>query len=688
MPARLDPAVEQRKADGFDVTIYRDNWGVPHIYGKQDVDVAFGLGFAHMEDDWETTQEVLAMSRGTLAKYKGKQAAQTDYLIQFFRVWDLVETRYDTDLPLATRAMVEAYADGINSYAAKHPNKVWRGLFPVTGKDVVAGFVFRTPFFFGIERDLAKIFDPNGFIDQGPKETTFELLTNSKAPVGSNAIAVAPNRSADGATRLLVNSHQPFAGPVAWYEVRLKSDEGWDMAGGVFPGSPVIFHGHNQKLGWASTVNAPDLVDVYKLTLNPDNDKQYLLDGAWRDFEISEAPLRVKLFGPFSWVFKRDVIWSEHGPVFNLDHGAFAIRHAGMDEIRQVHQFYKLNKAHDFEAWRDAMRINAQPSINYVYADAEGNIAYLYNARMPDRDPKYDWKGLLPGDQSDAIWSDYVPFEALPFLVNPDAGFVINANNTPFRATAPDGDMDPERFPKTFGIETSMTNRAYRALELFGADIDISGSEFLTYKFDNKYSASSELVALVEELVSIEAESDSDLATAQVILRAWTLTTEQEDEQAALAILTGGRVLGGEEKIETVDDKVAVLLDVASMLRHHFGSLEVSWGDINRLRRGDVDLGLSGGPDTLRAIYAGYELDNDNKLTAMAGDTLIYFVEWDSEGRMSSRSIHQFGSATLDKMSVHYDDQTVLFAEERLKPVLFDFEDLEPEIKRAYRPGE
>jgi acyl-homoserine lactone acylase PvdQ len=157
--------------------------------------------------------------------------------------------------------------------------------------------------------------------------------------IGSNAIAVGPARSADGATRLLVNSHQPYAGPVSWYQVRLKSEEGWDMAGGVFPGSPVVVHGHNRNLGWANTVNRPDLVDVYRLEINPENPNQYRFDGEWRDLEVGEAEISVRIFGRLRWTVRRELLRSVHGPVIRRDHGTFALRYAGMDEIRQLEQY-------------------------------------------------------------------------------------------------------------------------------------------------------------------------------------------------------------------------------------------------------------------------------------------------------------------------------------------------------------
>jgi penicillin amidase/acyl-homoserine-lactone acylase len=172
---------------------------------------------------------------------------------------------------------------------------------------VVAGFAFRTPFFYGFDRHLLALFGDERPDSTGRGKRTLAALQGADLPfglLGSNAIALGPARSADGATRLLVNSHQPYTGPVAWYEARLKSNQGWDMAGGVFPGSPVILHGHNRDLGWANTVNLPDLVDVYLLETNPENRNQYRFDGEWRDLEVGEAEIRVRIFGRLRWTVR------------------------------------------------------------------------------------------------------------------------------------------------------------------------------------------------------------------------------------------------------------------------------------------------------------------------------------------------------------------------------------------------
>ena len=204
-------------------------------------------------------------SRGALAQRKGKDAAIPDFLVAALSVTEDVDGKYETDLPPETRALAEAYAAGANLYCAEDKNRCAPGAAPVTGEDIVAGFVSRTPFFYGLDDQLTAVFDGDIEIAEAAARSREALL---KVPAGyetgSNAMATAPNRSADGHTRLMVNSHQPYKGPVAWYEARVKSEEGWDMIGGVFPGAPLILHGAGPELGWAFTVNKPDLVDVFR----------------------------------------------------------------------------------------------------------------------------------------------------------------------------------------------------------------------------------------------------------------------------------------------------------------------------------------------------------------------------------------------------------------------------------------
>lgn len=372
--------------------------------------------------------------------------------------------------------------------------------------------------------------------------------------------------------------------------------------------------------------------------------------------------------------------------VLKTDHGVFAIRYAGMGEYRQVEQYYRLDKAKSREEWLAAMRLQALPSINYIYADEKGNIGYVYNGQFPVRKPGFDWKGTLPGDRSDLIWHAYVPFDKIPQLWNPKSGFVFNSNNTPFQATGSEDDLKPSQFPDWMGIQTNMTNRAYRALETFGADPHISAAKFRAYKFDLSYSAKSDLAKDIAEIEAVNPGNDADLKQAQTILKSWNRKTDIHNRGAALAVLMGVRVApedqGGPRKMEPLP----ALREAMDVLKKHFGRLDPEWGQVNRFRRGKYDLPVDGGPDVYRAVYG--EPQDDGTLTARGGDTFIMFVMWDKNGKLSSDSIHQFGSATLDKTSKHYDDQVPLFVAMKTKPVLFTRDELKGHIEADYKPGQ
>jgi len=689
-PAPLNLDAEALKAAGakYDVRILRDTWGVPHVFGDTDAAAAYGLAYAHAEDDFATIQDVLLMSRGEWASVKGADVAVFDFMIPLFRIWDRLDAQYETDLGPEIRAVCEAYAEGVNLYAALHPEDVVKNsIFPANGKDIVAGFVTKAPFFFGLDNAVKGLFADRRrrpVSEKSPVTAAVDLLTQG-GEIGSNALAVAPSRSADGHTRLAINSHQPWHGPVTWYEAHLHSDEGMDIVGGVFPGAPIILHGHNRNLGWAHTVNFPDLVDVYVLEMNPENENQYRFDGEWRDLEVRKAHVDIRLYGPLWWPIEQEMLWSVHGPVVRRPHGVYAIRFAGMDDIRQIEQWYRMGKARNFDEWIAAMQMRAIPSFNAVYADREGTILYLYNALLPIRDAGYDWKQYLPGNTSETLWQEYLPFERLPQIKNPASGFVFNCNNTPYHATVGPENARPEDYASVPGIETHMTNRAHRAMELFGADDSITGEEFYAYKFDGRYSANGPCGELVKQVLSAEPPDDPVVQEAIEVLRAWDLGTDLDNPGTAIAVTAFKPVVVAMIFGRTPPDLMKTLTKKAHQLKDAYGRIDVPWGEVNRLRRGGVDVGLTGGPDTLRAVYGSWE---NGKIIANNGDSYILIADWDENGNVSSRSIHQFGSATLDKTSPHYDDQSPLFARCELKPVWLDEADVRAHLEREYRPGE
>ena len=670
-PQNIDTAPFIAKADDYSVRIIRDTLGVPHIYGTRDADVAFGLAYAHAQDDFTTIQDVMLATRGMLATLKGSDAAPADYLVRLMRVKTVSEYAYENQLSAQAKAIAQAYADGLNYYAAQNPDEVAGFALPFKGADITAGFTFKTPLFYGFQGDITRLFTGTSTAHLGLEaHNAFEITTEPQVELGSQGIAITSDRMDDGRTHLVVNSHQPLTGPVAWYEARLKSDEGLNIAGGTFPGVPLILHGSNANLGWANTVNKPDLVDIYKLTINPDNDHEYLLDGAWVAMEEDVAYIKVRLLGPIYWTFDEDMLFSEHGPVINNDNGTFAIRWAGMNEGRHLDQLLALNKAENFDGFMDALAINAMPSLSYVYGDKDGNVAHIYNGRYPERIEDIDWSGVIDGTKSALIWQNYLPFEASPKTINPPSGIVFNANNNPYVATVGAGSPLVQDFSPTMGLETRMTNRATRLHRLLDIDSEMTYAQIRAIKYDLKYDENyapiKAIRAFTDAPLSAELANDPSMVTAFAVLKNWDLSTDVENRNAALGVLTlaplNPPIPTGFEVFPRVEES---FVEAVNYLNKYFGTLTPRFGDINRIKRGNANFAIDGGPDILRAVYGQHGSleaadEYDGQFDDKAGDSYIHFASWDKAGNWRVDSINNFGSTTHES-STHYADQLPSF---------------------------
>ena len=684
----------------YDVEILRDSYGVPHVFGKTDADTAFGLAYAHAEDDFLTIQQSTLAARGKLATVYGIDAAPNDFMVGALRIWTFVEAQYEDDISPHMRDVLDGYAAGLNQYASEHPDEALPGLFPVKGIDIVAAFVHKQPLFFGLDGTLGDLFGDTRPEDVSARfDATSFLFPDPVAAHGSNAIAVSPARSANGETFLAVNSHQPWNGPVTWYEAHVHSEEGWDAAGGLFPGTPSVLNGHNRNLGWSFTVNSPDLVDVYVLEINPENPDQYRYDGEWLELEIAQHPITVKLWGNLRWTVKREIAWSIYGPTLRQPHGVYALRYATLGDIRLVEQFFNLNKAQNFEEWYNVMAAGPLPMFNAGYADKEGNIFYVYNGLIPKRNELYDWSLYLPGNTSETLWTEYVPFEQMPQVLNPPSGFIQNSNSRPWDTTIGDGNPQESDFPAWMGIDDPQTNRALRSLALLGADKSITADEFIEYKFDNRYDPSTD-VAWIRDTIAQTPWQTAELAQAAEHLAEWDLRTNPENRHTAIGLVTLYKINNMKGEFEGAKIGASHLTDselplwlvfdgfeaAVDHLNTHFGQIDPEWGEVNRIRRGDLDIPVGGGPDILTALYGGF--DDDGRIRGANGDSHLMIVQWDADGNLTSQSIHQFGSATLDEASPHYNDQSPIFARRELKPMWMDEDEIQANLERAYRPGD
>ncbi len=714
------------KARAARVRILRDEWGVPHIFGQKDADAAFGLAYAHAEDDFATIQDLTAASRGRLGWMQVSRIAPVnDFLVVWLNVARQVQEQYP-DLSPGLRAVLEGYADGLNYYAAKHPGEVDARLLPFTGPDVAAGFVHRLPLLMGIDKPLQAVTEAESlqvgdvpakdarsqtitggdfaygqalaFFDEIravaraflPGDPEFAEETGTLARtfadrhwIGSNSHAVAPSRSADRVTRLNVNSHQPWEGPVAWYEAHVVSEEGWNMTGGTFPGGPMIFHGHNEHLGWAHTVNYLDSIDVYKLEVDAEK-KRYRLDGEWRDFVIEEARIEIDL-GLFTLPVSRPVYRSEHGGVIETDHGFYAFRYAGQGKlIHSLDQWFAMNKAQSFDEWRAAMRTHRLPMFNTTYADDRGNIYYVFNGLLPLRAKGFNYEAILPGDTSKNIWSEYLPYDRLPQVLNPRSGFVMNCNNDPFFTTIGPENPDRKDFDPEFGIMPWRDNRALRSMELFGGDASITFDEFLTYKWDRTFHPESPMYTLaLNPILRDYKPRDEDERKALDILRAWNGKADEHSTGATLATLAYSPIWKAiiVDRAREIPAPADTFATGVAWLKEHYGRVDVPLGSVQFLRRGDAYLPIGGSTDVLNAVIPKAE---DGRLIGYAGDSYILIVEFAPDG-VRSHTLNVYGASARPD-SPHYADQAPLFVRRTLRRNLFKETDIRARMEREYSP--
>ncbi|MEQ1509845.1 MAG: acylase [Sphingopyxis sp.] len=694
-----------------DIRIARDSFGVPHIFGATDADVAYGVAYAHAEDDFATLQEVLALTRGRLGAISGADGAKVDFAAYVIDGRGTVDRHY-AGLPDDVKLLFVAYAAGLNRYAQRHPQEVaLSNMFPIRAEDVVAGFVIRSPFFFGLDSVLGRLAEgkplnreggpalpgtiaahpnpaePNVATSGQTAELGGALFGENEGQNGSNAFAVAPSRTTDGSTWLVSNAHQPWRGGVAWYELVVHSRNGWDFAGANFPGAPYPLLGHNRDLGWTNTVNRPDLTDIYRLTLD-DSGTRYRYDGAWRALEQRRVWLRVK-WGPFVIPVPRTIYRSAHGPVIINQHGAYAIRYAGIDRLDMVTQYYRVQKARNLNEWRTAMAGQGIPGTNFIYADRTGNIGLFYNAMFPDRPAGYNWRNILPGDTSRNVWQATLPFARVPQLMNPASGYVMNANNTPFTAAGPGDELNPAAYDPRMGVELDETNRSLRAIALFERTGQIDEAGLKAIKYDTGYERNGYQAQFLAQVAALRPAS-AQSRQAQALLAAWDWNLDGRGQGDALALMVLRRANRFFYQRSTDAPDVAEILQEASdHLMRHFGTLDPPLGTVLRLRQGEgasrVDLPLDGGNDTLRASTL-WDEEPDGRLSVRHGDSFVMFVRWDRSGAVHSESIMPFGAASTRPGSRHHTDQARLFVQHRLKPVLFDPAALAATRPRFYRP--
>jgi acyl-homoserine-lactone acylase len=669
------------------VTIHRDQWGVPHVYGPTDASVVYGYVYAQAEDNFWQIEDTFIQALGRYAEVMGEGALGADYLNRALRVVELSMAEWERMDP-QHQMLIRAAADALNAYlqdSGADPRLIdhfepWHFL-AYSRFSVYQLFVFNRA---GIRpeeitRRSAGMLVAANFTEGSLAPVALSAVADAQSHAGSNAWSLAPARSRSGNAMLFINPHQPYFGPGQWYEGHVHSDEGLHFSGAGFFGSPLPSIGHNERLGWTHTVNRPDIVDVYALTMDPDVPHAYRHGDGHRETTRWTDTIRIKTeegMETRTFRFER----SHHGPIIaERDGRALAVRMAKFEEGGQFEQRYRMLKASNLEEFKAALAELASPMFNTMYADVDGNIFYAYYGAVPRRDPGYDWSQPVDGSDPGTEWQGFHSFDELPTLTNPSAGYLQNCNATPFLATGKDGNLAPDGFPPYMAPEPD-NNRSRMSRILLGGDAQFSFEEFQQMTWDTRVlEADTMLPVLRKEVVARDlpaARRDRAMA-ALTLLEEWDRRGDVASVEMTLYFFWRFAMLELD-----IEDPVAAFETAMGDLEATHGSWKVAWGDVNRLQRRHTSgmqsfdddaeslpiAGGSGNPfGMIFNFYARPELGK-KRMYGIAGHSYVSVVEFG--GVPKARSNLVFG-ASADPSSPHHFDQASLFARQEYKPAWF-----------------
>jgi len=652
------------------IQIIRDNFGVPHVYGPTDEEAIYGLMYAMCEDDFESMQEALFLSKCTNGVYSGVEGATTDYIVQFLRIPETVKSNYETSFSPKFKKIIKAACMSVNRYAELHPDEVInKQTFPLNEYDYAAGYLLGTCFMSAIQEVLPKMFD-----DKLPPLDTKNL------PTGSNGIAVHKSKTADGYNYLDINSHQPLEGPYSWYECHVESGEGLHMMGAALIGAITPNIGTNGNIGWTHTINYNDYYDVFKLTMHPSKKEYYRFDGQWMKLEKNNVKLKVKIKGLGKLSVNKPAYWSIYGPVVKVKSGWYALRGLPYQKMGSAEQWYDMCKANNFHEFYTALEEQKIPCLNIAYADKFDTIFFISNGLYPaGRDPRFNWKNVVPGDTSLTLWDldNVVPVKEIPQLINPSCGYLYSVNQSPFRATSKSCNLKAENYNPTIGYQTRPFNRSERLNQLMDTVKVFDWNTFKRIKYDKIMVDTVPFITMVEKFYQIDTIKNPDLALPVKILSTSQRCGEITDTTTALFLLafldlSHKTKYDVEFSVHSIDLPIEEyeksLRKAKKHLLKHYGSLYVPLGKVQRLRRGKKDLPLFGLPDVLTPMYTS--LAKDGTLKPDGGECYVMLLKIGEKG-VYMETIQVFGQSNKPG-NKHYDDQMEMFINNQTKVMTFD----------------
>ncbi|WP_405283278.1 penicillin acylase family protein [Gaopeijia maritima] len=688
------------EAQAARVTITRDDWGIPHIYGPTDADAVFGLVYAQAEDDYERVERNYLFALGRLAQKHGEEELWADLRMRLFVNDDDLRERYASS-PEWLRAVMDGWAAGLNYYLHTHPSddrtierwEPWMALSFTEGS--IGGDIERISTR-GLETFYGAASPATAVV--GDAGTANEPLSANviPEPTGSNGIAIAPENTVDGNALLLINPHTSHYFRA---EVQVTSDEGLNAYGAVTWGQPFVYQGFNETAGWMHTSTGADAIDEFAYEVVERDDGVYYAYGD-EERQLEERTITVPYLDGGSMAERTFTVYYSHeGPIVRSDGGDWVAVKLMFEPVDALIQSYSRTKAANYDEFREVMDLHTNSSNNTIFADAEGNIAYFHANHVPIRDASLDWTRPVDGNDPGTAYRGLHSVEESPLVVNPASGWVMCTNNWPYSAAGVDDPSTPREADYPDYMDRYGENaRGVHAIAVLEGRTDFTLDGLVDAAYD------SWLPVFAESIPPLIAAYDADPAAAEAaavseqiaVLRDWDHRFGVESVATSLAIYWATELRSPGDA--SGSEQLAALAAASQTLADDFGDWRTPWGEINRFQRLTADIVPSFDDDapslpvaftsaTWGSLAAhGQRVASDTRrIYGTRGNSFVAVVEFGD--RVRARAITA-GGQSGDPNSPHFDDQAERFAAGDLRTVYFYPEDVEAAAEETYRPGE
>jgi acyl-homoserine-lactone acylase len=712
--AGTEVAAWQRQAQ--QVTITRDDWGIPHVHGKTDADAVFGLMYAQAEDDFNRVETNYLNAMGRLAEAEGEAEVYRDLRMKLFIDPDTVKAQYEQG-PASLKALMNAWAAGLNYYLHTHPAvapRVIRRFEPwmaltfsegSIGGDIERVNLRQLEAFYGSAGAQAL-----GRLKAAPTPDTAAPAADVE-PTGSNGFAIAPSNTASGFPLLLINPHTSFFFRA---EVHVSSDEGLNAYGAVTWGQFFVYQGFNERAGWMHTSSGVDNIDEYlETTVKKDDGLSYRV-GA-KELPLEATSITVPYKTAAGMARREFTVYHTHrGPIVRAVGDNWVSVRLMQDPVKALTQSYTRTKATSYAAFKQVMELHTNSSNNTVFADADGNIAYFHSNFIPKRDPRFDWTGPVDGSDPATEWQGVHGVDEAPNVLNPANGWLQNTNNWPFSAAGANSPKQSD-FPRY--VETGGENpRGDHAIRVLGSRKDFTLESLVSAAYDRvlpEFEIQIPLLVRAYDQAPAAHPLRARLSKQVELLRGWNHRWSVDSVPTSLAVYWGDelwqRVSADAQRagvsvyeymasMATAQQRLEALAAASDKLQAGFGDWRTPWGEVNRFQRltgdivhpfDDAKLSIPVGFTSARwgslASFGARTFNGTKKMYGTSGNSFVAVVEFGNTVRAKAITA---GGQSGDPSSRHFNDQAARYSTGDARDVYFYPSQLEGHIERRYHPGD